>query len=109
MKEGTLILQHLNAFNQILSDMLALEMKLEEDKALLLLSSLLKSYDHLETTSMYEKETLELKDINMLHSNELMKKIYFTEEASRLILKKQKGRSYSRGPKKYTKASSENN
>jgi len=89
-----MILQHLNAFNQILSDMLALEVKLEEDKTLLLLSSLLKSYDHLETTSMYEKETLELKDIrHMLHNNELMKKIYFTEETSGLIVKKQKGRS----------------
>ena len=41
MKEGTPILQHLNTFNRILSDLLALEVKLEEeDKALLLLSSL---------------------------------------------------------------------
>jgi len=32
--------------------------KLEEDKAFLLLSSLPSSYDHLETTIMYEKETL---------------------------------------------------
>jgi len=40
-KEGTPVLQHLNAFNWILSDLLALEMKLEEeDKPLLLLSSL---------------------------------------------------------------------
>jgi len=37
MKEGTPILQHLNAFNRILSDLLALEVKLEEeDKTLLL-------------------------------------------------------------------------
>ena len=41
MKEGTPILQHLNAFNRILSDLLTLEVKLEEeDKALVLLSSL---------------------------------------------------------------------
>jgi len=41
MKKCTPILQHLNAFNRILSDLLALEVKLEEeDKALLLLSSL---------------------------------------------------------------------
>jgi len=48
----------MSAFNQILSDMLVLEVKLEEeDKALLLLSSLFQSYDHLATTIMYEKET----------------------------------------------------
>ena len=37
MKKGMLILQHLNAFNRILSDLLALEVKLEEeeDKTLL--------------------------------------------------------------------------
>ena len=37
MKEDTPILQHLNAFNRILCDLLTLEVKLEEeDKALLL-------------------------------------------------------------------------
>ena len=66
-KEGTLILQHLNAFNQILSDLLALEVKLEEeDKALLLLSSLPPSYDHLATIIMYEKKALELKDVRQM-------------------------------------------
>ena len=64
MKEGILVLQHLNTFNQILTDLLALEVKLEEkDKTLLLLSSLPHSYDDLATTIMYEKETLELKDV----------------------------------------------
>jgi len=48
MKEDTPILQHLNAFNRILSNLLALEVKLEEeeDKTLLLLSSFPSSYDH---------------------------------------------------------------
>ena len=41
MKKGTPILQHLNAFNRILSDLLTLEVNLEEkDKTLLLMSSL---------------------------------------------------------------------
>ena len=41
MKEGTTVLHHFNAFNQILNNLLALEVKLEEeDKTLLLLSSL---------------------------------------------------------------------
>jgi len=43
MNYGTLFLQHLNAFNLILSDLLALKVKLEEkDKALLLLSFFLR-------------------------------------------------------------------
>jgi len=64
MKEGTFILQHLNAFNKSLSDLLALEIKLEEEnKTFLLLSSLPSSYDHLVTTIMYGKETLELEDV----------------------------------------------
>ena len=61
IKEGIHILQHLNTFNMNLSDLLAIEVMLEkEDKALLLLSSLLSSYDHLTTTIKYRKETLEL-------------------------------------------------
>ena len=63
MKEDMPILQHLNAFNKILSNLLALGIKLEEDKALLLLSSLPSSYDHLATTIMYDKETLKLEDV----------------------------------------------
>ena len=52
MKKGKSFLQHLNVFNRILSDLLALDVKLEEeDKALLLLSSLPSSYDHLATPS----------------------------------------------------------
>ena len=48
MAEGTPILQHLNAFNKIVGDLLALEVKVEEkDKALILLSSLPPRYDHL--------------------------------------------------------------
>ena len=75
MKEGTSILQYLNTLNRILSDLLALKVKLEEeDKTLLLLSSLLSSYDHLATTIMYGKETFELEDVRqMLQNNKLMK------------------------------------
>ena len=61
MKKGTPIL-HLNVFNRILSDLFALEVKVEEDKTLMLLSSLSSSYDHLTITIMYGKETLELED-----------------------------------------------
>ena len=108
MKEGMPILQHLNAFTRILSDLLALEVKLEEDKALLLLCSLPSSYDHL-ATIIYDKEAIELENIwQMLQNYELMKKMDSTEEASRLIVKGQRGRSKSRRPKKDLDASSSN-
>ena len=56
---------------------MALEVKLEEeDKTLMLLSSLSSSYDHLAITIIYRKETLELEDVRqMLQNNELMKNI----------------------------------
>jgi len=55
--------------------LLALEVKLEEDKAFLLLSFLPSTYDHLATTIMYGEEILELEDVRqMLQNNELMKK-----------------------------------
>ena len=107
MKKSTPILQYLNAFNRSLSDLLALEIKVEEDKALLLRSYFPSTYDHLATTITYGKKTLELEDVRqMLQNNELMKKTNSTEEASRLFVKGQRGRSKSRGPKKNPEASS---
>ena len=59
---------------------------------------------------MYEKETLELEDVKqMLQNNELMKKTNSTKETSGLVVKEQRERSQSRGFKKGTKVSSENN
>ena len=81
MKEGTPILQYLSVFNKILSDLVALEVKLEEDKTFLLLFSFSSSYDHLTTTIMYSKKNLELEDVWQILQNELMKKIDSTEEA----------------------------
>jgi len=60
------------------------------------------------TTTMYEKESLELKDVRqMLHNNELKKKIDSTKKVLGLVVKKQRRRSQSREPKKGTEASSE--
>jgi len=69
--------------------LLALEVNIEEeDKTLLLLSSLSSTCDHLATTIMYDKKTLELEDVRqMLQNNELMKKTDFTDEASGLVVK----------------------
>jgi len=88
--------------------LLDLKVNLEEDdKALLLLSSLPSSYDHLATTIMYVKKTLELENIRqMLQNNELMKKIDSMEEVSRLFIKGQRESSKSRGPKRDPEPSS---
>jgi len=41
MKEGTIVLEHLNFFNKIINELLAVDVKIdEEDKVLILLSSL---------------------------------------------------------------------
>jgi len=41
MKEGTSVLEHLNFFNKVINELLAVDVKIdEEDKALILLSSL---------------------------------------------------------------------
>jgi len=108
MKKGTPFNQQLNAFNRILSGLLALKIKQrEEDKTLLLLSSLLLTYDHLAITTMYGKDTLELKDVRQMIQNiKLMKKIDSTKKASGLVVKGQRGSSQSRRPKRDSEASS---
>ena len=67
-------MEHLNFFNKIISELLAVEVKIdEEDKALILLSSLPESYDHIVTTMLYSKETLNLEITSTLLSNEIRK------------------------------------
>ena len=64
MAEGSALDQHINVFNQIISDMNRVDVKFEdEDMTLILLNSLPKSYDNLVTTLMWGKETPELKEI----------------------------------------------
>ena len=81
MEEGTDLLEHLNMFNQIVNKLANLEVKIEdEDKALLLLSSLPESYDHLVTTLLYRKETLEMDEVAAaLISNDTRKKASSTK------------------------------
>jgi len=70
------VFEHLNFFNKVISELLAIDVKIdEEDKALILLSSLSESYDHIVTTILYGKETLILKEVmSTLLSNEIRKK-----------------------------------
>ena len=56
MEEGSDLSQHLNVFNQIISDLMRINVKFEyEDKALILLNSLIASptYENLATTPMW--------------------------------------------------------
>ena len=76
IKEETAVLEHLNFFNKVISKLLAVDVKIdEEDKALILLSSLSESYDHIVTTMLYGKETFILEEVtSTLLSNEIRKR-----------------------------------
>ena len=76
MNEGTKVLEHLNFFNKIISELLAIDVKIDkEDKMLILLSSLSQSYAHIITTMLYRKEPLILKEVmTTLLSSEIMKR-----------------------------------
>ena len=64
MKEGTSMLEHLNFFNKIIHELTAVDIKInEEDKVLILLSSLTELYDHIITTMLYGKKTLILEEV----------------------------------------------
>jgi hypothetical protein len=64
MTEGVDLRQHINTFKQIINDMLRIDIKFEdEDKTMMLLTSLSASYEHLVMTLLYGKETLELEEI----------------------------------------------
>ena len=57
MKEGTTVLEHLNFLNKVISELLSIDVKIdEEDKALILLSSLSQSYDHIITIMLTVRE-----------------------------------------------------
>ena len=58
MKEGIAVLEHLNFFNKVISELLAVDVKIdEEDKALILPRSLSQSYDHIVTTMFCVKNS----------------------------------------------------
>jgi len=75
IKEGTTVLEHLNFFKKVISKLLAIDVKIdEEDRAFILLSSLTQSYDHIITTMLYGKETLILEEVKeTLLSNKIKK------------------------------------
>ena len=64
MAEGADLAQHVHTFNKIISDLLWIDIKFDDEKnAMMLLSSLPAFYEHLVTTLIWGKETLEFKEI----------------------------------------------
>ena len=101
MKEGSELLEHLNTFNMLNTQLSSFGVNYEdEDKALLLLSSL-PTFDHLVTTLMYEKETIILEEVtSALLPHIKMKQDGDGSQANGLIVKSEssnRGRSKSRG------------
>ncbi|KAK8936753.1 hypothetical protein KSP39_PZI011993 [Platanthera zijinensis] len=103
MSEGTQLLNHMNMFNKLVSQLRSMDVKVEEeDQALLLLSSLPRPFDHLVTTILYGKDTLKMEEVvTMLLSNE--KRSSSGSKASEGLLVKSRdpsrGRSKERGKK----------
>ena len=69
-------MDHLDEFNKLLTDLDAIDAKIEEeDRAILLLVSLPSSYEHLRTTLIYGKSTIGLDEVvATLISHESMRK-----------------------------------
>ena len=64
-KKGISMNEYLNNFIKILTDLKNLDVQIDdEDKTLLLLNSLLDTYDHLTTTLLYGKEKIKYVDCN---------------------------------------------
>ncbi|KAL9427116.1 hypothetical protein AB3S75_033833 [Citrus x aurantiifolia] len=64
MKEETAMKDHLDEFNKLILDLENVNANLEdEDRALILLSSLPDSYEHFVDTLLYGRQTLILKDV----------------------------------------------
>ncbi|GJS02340.1 retrovirus-related pol polyprotein from transposon TNT 1-94 [Tanacetum coccineum] len=73
MSAGRKISEHIDEFNKIVLDLANIEVKFkDEDLALLLLTSLLASYEHFVDTLVYGREALTLEDvITTLNSKEI--------------------------------------
>ena len=75
MKDGVSMKDHVDEFNKLILDLENVNIILEdEDKVLIILSSLLESYEHFVDTLLYGRQTLTLKDVkDALESKDLKK------------------------------------
>ena len=87
MSEGGDLVAHIQRFNQVCSEVMSLDVKIDEEyRALLLLCSLSSSYDGLITTLVYGKETLNYEEVvGVLRSNKQRKKIYKEDPKSEIL------------------------
>ncbi|KAH9695612.1 hypothetical protein KPL71_022838 [Citrus sinensis] len=78
MKDGRTLKDHLDEFNKLIMDLENVNIDLEdEDRAIILLSSLPDSYEHFVDTLLYGRQTLTLKDVkNALESKDLKRRTY---------------------------------
>ena len=102
MKGGLDLLEHLNTFNMLNTQLSSFEVNYEdEDKALLLLASLPTSFDYLVTMLIFGEETIVLKEVtSALLSHIKMKQDGNGSQTDGLIVKfesSNRGRSRSRG------------
>lgn len=76
MEDGKDLRRHMDDFNKIILDLKNIDIMIdEEDHAILLLSSLPKTYDHFVDTMLYEKESLTIAEVkSALNSKELQRK-----------------------------------
>ncbi|KAH9762144.1 Integrase catalytic domain-containing protein [Citrus sinensis] len=96
MKDGVTMKDHVDEFNKLILDLENVNIILEdEDRALILLSSLPESYEHFVDTLLYRRQTLTLKDVkNALESKDLKKRAedYFEKKKLEELQKKSNGK-----------------
>ncbi|KAK9184519.1 hypothetical protein WN943_024869 [Citrus x changshan-huyou] len=104
MEEGSLITDHIDAFNKIILDLEDINVKIDdEDKAMILLCSLSSSYENLVDTLMYGRQTFAMGDVKeALSSKAAIKKEIRDGEgltASRRTEKKDTSKNRNKGSK----------
>ncbi|GFS36788.1 hypothetical protein Acr_00g0048050 [Actinidia rufa] len=92
MEEGGSLMEHMNVFNGYLDQLRKVDVKIdEEDKALLLLTSLPDSYDTLVTTLLYGKDTVSLEQVQSSLVSHCTKKRSSFEDGESAALAVQSG------------------
>ncbi|KAK8931256.1 hypothetical protein KSP39_PZI016816 [Platanthera zijinensis] len=94
MQEGGNLQEHFNVFNGLLSQLHVVGSKVEEeDKTLLLLTSLPASYKHMVTTLLYGKDTVGLEEVtSALLSSQMLKDP--TLRGDQILVAHERGRSF---------------
>src|SRR6187455_138295 len=104
MQEGSDLAEHINVFNQVIADLVKVEVKVDdEDRAIILLCSLPRSYEHLVTTLTYGKVSIKVQDVvAALLSHEERRKNNATDESSgdALLIRGDRGGETSKKKKK---------